>query len=80
VGRIRTAEIGRLFTLLGDFERGKANGVPLTSASSNQIFFEIQAFSDLFRSIQMLKSTAETMVQSSSAQAIPMDDFEPEGA
>jgi hypothetical protein len=26
---------------------------------------------------QMLKSTAETMVQSSSAQATPMDDFEP---
>jgi site-specific DNA recombinase len=76
VGRIRTAEIGRLFTLLGDFESGKSNGVPLTLASSNQIFEEIPAFPDLFRSMQTLKFGTEAMVRSSSAKVTPADDFE----
>ncbi len=79
VGRIRSAEIGRLFTLLGDFERGKANGVPPTLAISNQIFEEIRAFSDLFKSMRALKSSTETAVRSSSIRVTPMDDFEPEG-
>jgi len=77
-GRIRTAEIGCLFKLLGDFETTKTNEVPPTLASSNQIFAEIQAFSELFRSMQVLKSMTETTVQSSSAQVTPLDDFEPE--
>jgi hypothetical protein len=78
VGRIRTAEIGCLFMLLGDFERGKTNEVPPALASSNQIFEEIQAFSHLFRSMQALRSGTEAAVRGSSVQAAPVDVFEPE--
>jgi len=51
--------------------------VPPTLVSSNQIFEEIRAFSDLFRSVQALKFGTETAVRSSSVQVAPVDVFEP---
>jgi site-specific DNA recombinase len=77
VGRIRTAQKGRLFCLNDDFGEGESHEVPLTSASSNQILQEIQAFADLFRSVQALKPAVGDQVQSISAKVTSPDAFEP---
>lgn len=77
-GRIRTAQRGLLFSLFEDFGDGKSIEVPPTSASSNQIFEEIQAFADLFRSLKILKLGIEKPVQTFSAKVTPADGFESE--
>jgi DNA invertase Pin-like site-specific DNA recombinase len=78
VGRIRTARKGLLFSSFSGSDEGESDGVALPVWSLNQILQEIRAFSDLFRSMKMLKSLPHTPVLSSTERVTPPDSFEPE--
>lgn len=77
-GRIRTAEIGCLFKLIGDSSGPNTNVVPLNSASSNQLYEEIQAFADLLRSMKHLHEESSGAVRTSAEKVPPIMKFEPE--
>ena len=47
--RIRTAELGLLFAVFGEFSEGKSTGVPLAGKMWNRVLLEIQEFLDILR-------------------------------
>lgn len=58
-GRIRTAEMGLLFKVLGDLDGGKTNGVAPIRKSWNQLLAEITEFSDIIRQVQGVETESE---------------------
>jgi hypothetical protein len=47
IGRIRTADLGLLFSTIQASASGVSSGVPLASLNSNRFFEEVQAFRDI---------------------------------
>ena len=55
---IRTAELGLLFQVFGEFRDGNSNGVPLVRKFWNRIIQEIRGFSDILRSFREQQAAA----------------------
>jgi len=58
VGGIRTAEIGHIFRVFEGFSEENTSLVPLTGESLNRLYQAIQAFAELFRSVEEEKQAA----------------------
>jgi site-specific DNA recombinase len=58
IGESRTAELGPVFKVLGGFEGTNSHEVPLTGEKLNQLYQAIQAFAELFRSVEERKKAA----------------------
>jgi site-specific DNA recombinase len=58
VGGIRTAELGLLFRVCETFQGANSHLVPLTGESLNRLYQAIQAFAEVFRSVEEEKKAA----------------------
>jgi len=58
IGESRTAELGPFFKALRGFDDTNSHEVPLTGENLNQLYQAIQAFAELFRSVEERKKAA----------------------
>ena len=67
-GKARTAELGLMFQVFGQFSEGKSTGVALGGALWNRILAEIKAFGQLFRDWKEAEEGSSEAVRMSSSE------------